>query len=90
MKIYRNTVTDLLWENLSELMELEVIKPFRLVGGTSLSLLLGHRLSVDIDLFTDAEYNSIDFNKIDEELIKSFQYVEMGYEGITVWVKPIL
>ena len=32
---------------------------FRLVGGTSLSLQIGHRLSIDIDLFTDVIYDSI-------------------------------
>ncbi|WP_187774867.1 nucleotidyl transferase AbiEii/AbiGii toxin family protein [Pedobacter sp. BS3] len=29
---------------------------FRLVGGTALSLLLGHRKSIDIDLFTDIPF----------------------------------
>lgn len=81
MKVYKNTVSDLLWEILSDLMELEVLKPFRLVGGTSLSLLLGHRISVDIDLFTDAAYGSIDFDKIDSELIRSFPYVDIGFGG---------
>jgi predicted nucleotidyltransferase component of viral defense system len=37
---------------------------FRLVGGTALSLQIGHRMSVDIDLFTAAEYGSIDFKEI--------------------------
>ena len=37
-------------------MELEELNSFRLVGGTSLSLQIGHRMSVDIDLFTDAVY----------------------------------
>ena len=35
--------------------------PFRLVGGTSLSLQLGHRMSDDIDLFTDDPYDSFNF-----------------------------
>ncbi|WP_428985335.1 nucleotidyl transferase AbiEii/AbiGii toxin family protein [Sphingobacterium oryzagri] len=35
-------------------MESSVFASFRLVGGTALSLQLGHRLSVDIDLFSDA------------------------------------
>lgn len=38
---------------------------FRLVGGTSLSLQIGHRMSADIDLFTDALYSSVDFAEID-------------------------
>ena len=81
MKIYRNTVPDLLWEVLSKLMTFEKLKSFRLVGGTSLSLLLGHRISLDIDLFTDVEYNSIDFDLIDKLFLDSFQYVRMGYGG---------
>ncbi len=54
MKIHKNTVTDQLWEMLMNLMRYDELSSFRLVGGTSLSLLLGHRMSVDIDLFTDA------------------------------------
>ncbi|MDR2948089.1 MAG: nucleotidyl transferase AbiEii/AbiGii toxin family protein [Prevotella sp.] len=53
----------------------EVLKPFRLVGGTSLSLQLGHRESVDIDLFTDLEYNTVDFKAIEEYLKLNFTYV---------------
>jgi len=36
-------------------MQREELQPFRLVGGTSLALQYGHRLSVDIDLFGNAE-----------------------------------
>ncbi|WP_240665688.1 nucleotidyl transferase AbiEii/AbiGii toxin family protein [Lutibacter sp. HS1-25] len=57
-------------------MSIKELDKFRIVGGTSLSLQLGHRESVDIDLFTDAEYGSIDFNKIDEILNQNFAYVE--------------
>ena len=48
---------------------------FRLVGGTALSLQLGHRLSLDLDLFTDASYQSIDFEAIDNWLQTNFPYV---------------
>lgn len=81
MKIYNNTVSNLLWEVLSKLMTIDELKSFRLVGGTSLSLLLGHRISVDIDMFTDAEYNSLDFDLIDKKLKSSFKYVEFGFGG---------
>jgi hypothetical protein len=57
-------------------MKEEVFSEFRLVGGTSLSLQLGHRISVDIDLFTDAAYGSIDFNKIENYLNNNFPFVE--------------
>jgi len=38
-----------------------IFEPFYLVGGASLSLRLGHRESIDIDLFTNASYGSLDF-----------------------------
>ena len=50
--------------------------PFRLVGGTALSLLRGHRESIDIDLFSDAPYDSIDFGAIYEFLCNTFSYVD--------------
>jgi len=61
-------------------MSEDVLADFRLVGGTALSLQLGHRMSDDIDLFTDANYGSIDFGLIKEYLIKNFPYVsgDMG------------
>jgi len=49
---------------------------FRLVGGTALSLHRGHRLSVDIDLFTDVAYGSIDFNALEKYLRNNWQYVD--------------
>src|ERR1700759_4209911 len=38
---------------LKRLVALPELKHFRLVGGTALSLLFGHRKSIDLDLFTD-------------------------------------
>ena len=57
-------------------MEMEEFTPFRLVGGTSLSLRYGHRMSDDIDLFTDAEYGSLDFHRLQEILRKEFPYCQ--------------
>jgi len=56
---------------------------FRLVGGTALSLFRGHRMSIDIDLFTDESYNSVDFKSIDTYLRKTFLYVDsIDYQEI--------
>ena len=38
---------------LKKIVLLPELKQFRLVGGTALSLLLGHRKSIDLDFFTD-------------------------------------
>ena len=81
MELYLNTVSDLLLDALLKLMQINEFDNFRLVGGTSLSLQLGHRKSIDIDLFTDAEYGSIDFEKIESILIKTFPYSESLFKG---------
>ncbi|MDR2005447.1 MAG: nucleotidyl transferase AbiEii/AbiGii toxin family protein [Prevotella sp.] len=80
-KLHKETVSETLRNVLFQLMGIEALSPFRLVGGTALSLQLGHRKSVDIDLFTDVEYGSLDFNVIDDKLKELFPCVEMQYEG---------
>jgi hypothetical protein len=70
------TVKPILRFTLERLMGLEEFAPFRLVGGTSLSLRYGHRMSDDIDLFTDAEYGSLDFHRLQEILRKEFPYCQ--------------
>lgn len=50
--LHKETVSKEMWELLQRLMKDEMLKDFNLVGGTSLSLQIGHRLSIDIDLFT--------------------------------------
>ena len=76
------TVTEPLLNALVLLMAEPVFHPFRLVGGTSLSLQLGHRMSIDIDLFTDSKYGSLDFNKIDAVLRANFPYVSPMQNGV--------
>ncbi|MBX2898758.1 MAG: nucleotidyl transferase AbiEii/AbiGii toxin family protein [Cyclobacteriaceae bacterium] len=54
---------------------------FRLVGGTALSLQRGHRKSIDLDLFTDAEYGSLDFDALDRFLREHYKYVDSPSKG---------
>ncbi len=51
-----------------------LFEPFALAGGTSLSLRYGHRVSVDIDLFTNAPYGSLDFSRIEMFLECRYPY----------------
>ena len=76
LKLYYNTITPLLLSTLKSLMTSEVFSSFRLVGGTALSLQMGHRESVDIDLFTDSEYGAVDFESIDKHIRTNFSYVD--------------
>lgn len=77
MSLYYNTVTPQLKSILEDLMNCEYFLPFRLVGGTSLSLRLGHRTSVDIDLFTNATYGSLDFTVFERLLKEKYPYFDM-------------
>lgn len=56
--LYKETVSKEMWELLQRLMKDEKLTDYVLVGGTALALSLGHRLSVDIDLFTTKDFDS--------------------------------
>jgi len=72
--LHWNTVSLLLKDILLDLMHEKLFSSFRLVGGTALSLQIGHRMSVDIDLFTDSEYSSVDFAGIKKFLENKYTY----------------
>lgn len=55
---------------LNQLMELPALQNFSLVGGTALSLLYGHRMSVDLDFFSDKLFKN---TVITEALKKKFK-----------------
>jgi hypothetical protein len=73
--LYWNTVNHDLKECLEFLMRSVHFQKFRLVGGTALSLHVGHRKSVDIDLFSDEPYGSLDFDAIDDFLRSIYNHV---------------
>lgn len=72
--LYYNTVNNLLKTSLDLLMLSSEFNSFRLVGGNALSLQKGHRISIDIDLFSDVSYGSIDFKTIDQFIHDSFPF----------------
>ncbi|MEI6577444.1 MAG: nucleotidyl transferase AbiEii/AbiGii toxin family protein [Bacteroidota bacterium] len=71
-----DTVSLLLLNVLKTLMFAKEFESFRLVGGTALSLQKGHRESHDIDLFTAAEYGSVNFEAIKAFLRSTYAYVD--------------
>jgi hypothetical protein len=54
--LYYNTINELLKNTLQIVMKAAIFNQFKLVGGTALSLQIGHRVSIDIDLFSDQTY----------------------------------
>ena len=75
-KLHYETVTPLLKSVLEQIMSSSLFNPFYLVGGTSLSLRLGHRNSVDIDLFTNELYGSLDFSVFEKFFQNNFEYCD--------------
>ena len=55
--LHTETLTNSTLELIKKLMRDAVFDKFVLVGGTSLSLQLGYRISVDIDLFSNETFN---------------------------------
>lgn len=74
--LHYETVTPILANSLLKIMAEDLFAPFRLVGGTNLSLRYGHRRSDDIDLFTDADYGSLDFSLFEDYLKNNFPYYD--------------
>lgn len=81
-KLHYDIASDRLLDVLRELMSCSVFSEFRLVGGTALALQRGHRVSVDIDLFTDKPYGSIDFEEIEKVLKRLYAYVD--FSGVDI------
>lgn len=76
MKLHYETVSPFLQETLLKIMTNPVFRKFILIGGTCLSLQLGHRRSLDIDLFTDMDYGTMDTKAIKDYFVKNFPYME--------------
>ena len=71
--LHTETVEPLAFSVLSRLMEMPELKDFSLVGGTALSLLYGHRKSVDLDLFSDKPFENAEIiNALKEKFKTSF------------------
>lgn len=56
--LHKETVEKGTMDLVNKLMADEKLASFNLVGGTALALKIGHRKSIDIDLFTSTDFNS--------------------------------
>ena len=55
--MFIKTVPDALARNLETLGKEKAVEQFYLAGGTALALQLGHRLSYDLDFFTEQDFS---------------------------------
>ncbi len=75
---YEETIEPSSLELLKKLQAIPVLKSFYLAGGTSLAIQIGHRISIDLDLFTQ---NDFDANALLEYLEEFFQF-SLTYSSI--------
>lgn len=61
--LHREAVEPATLALLKSLMAFEPLKQFNLVGGTALALQLGHRKSIDIDLFGPDKFDSLELTE---------------------------
>jgi len=59
---------------LKKLMSISELKNFYLVGGTNLSLRYGHRISVDLDLFSTNNFDKEEIIKVLKKNFSGFNY----------------
>lgn len=62
--LHYQTINSEALELLNSMMNEPVLSGLRLVGGTGLALQLGHRQSIDIDLFGSIEFNNLNTDRI--------------------------
>lgn len=74
--LYKETIESGTLELLRNLQSEALLSSFNLVGGTSLALRMGHRKSVDLDLFTK---NDFDLQELKELLVNKFD-LKVSYE----------
>lgn len=72
--LFENTVSTEMLSLLKKLMKDGMFNDLRLVGGTALSLLIGHRKSIDIDLFTDKTNTKFDTNALADYLGINYRF----------------
>lgn len=102
--LHRETVEPGLYELIQEICASEDLKDFILVGGTALSLQIGHRKSIDIDLFSNAPFDQEallsklqqDFKLHAQNLVKNGIFGNIGSVKVDMlshqyeWIKPII
>ena len=100
----KETISNTTLELLKKLMTDERLMDFVLVGGTALSLQMGHRISVDLDLFANSDFDAEALREHLERTYRletdymAFATVKGEIEGVQVdfiahsypWIRPFV
>lgn len=97
--LHKETASTTLFEILKQLSSVPELNSFRLVGGTAIALLLGHRKSIDIDFFSTDKVDMRIVRKVinekfpDTEVFLTDQNLRTEIKGVRVelyddWIVP--
>ncbi len=75
--LFKETITSSTLDIIYQLFDLEELNDFELVGGTALSLQMGHRISIDIDLFCQKTFET---RELKETLLLNFKNHELSFD----------
>jgi len=81
--LQRRTIEPSTLDLLNTLLKLPILNSFYLVGGTALALKFGHRISIDLDLFSIEDFNK---EKLIQELADSFPNFVYKEDNSTIGV----
>ena len=82
--LYLDTVKSETYQLLEKLMQVPELADFVLVGGTNLSLRFGHRISVDLDLFTNTIFER---DEVFEGIVCAFpKTIKLDQKKQTLWL----
>lgn len=79
--LHKETVQREIFKLLTSLMQDQELSAFNLAGGTALALLMGHRMSIDLDLFTPTFF---DPQKLERHLIEKYNFQSSYLRGYTL------
>jgi len=87
--LHTSTVERSTLELLKEIMECEELTSFCLVGGTALSLQIGHRISIDLDLFTTEVFDEKNLLEILINKFSSTRVTSISNNCINMYINDI-
>jgi predicted nucleotidyltransferase component of viral defense system len=89
--LYTQTVEPRTFALLKQLLDMPELASFSLVGGTALSLVYGHRISIDLDLFSDIKFDQdLVINALRQKFKEGFIYEgEFKHFGIFCFVENV-
>lgn len=87
--LHYETVSSSTLSLLKKLTTIPELLAFYLVGGTSLSLQIGHRISVDLDFFTDKSFDTNLIREIIRQELPEFELASSSRIGFGSFINQV-